>query len=402
MPNTSGIVTTFADTTGLLAAIVNFCAGTKYTQSLGAGNGAQTVFPFTISNTPVAKGNLLIEFTIGAMTYIAFDRGDGSFDHDEIASTTFDYATGTGSVEFAHPLDDTTAFSSIYCVGQNSGEEGRDWLVMLDQTTKKPDGSEAFPGLVLREVILKNSGVSHKEPIYVGLRECQYIPGNFYALQLNVMYNFDKDSIDWNYNKTISGRASYNTSRNAYSTHPHILLNDDSMAYWVISTKQAIMGIARVAGSVYETFYVGQGKRFSAPSKYANPLLAIGSGYGTFNYTETGSSHRYVLTPASYALMAVDNENNYRANDSVILLPMQDFAAIGEITRTEADEIERYPVDLYDDDNDCLLCELDGVFALLDNELQSEDTLTDGAKSFVITQDIFRTTYSSYMAFELQ
>lgn len=401
MPFTSGTVTTFDGATGFLQTMLAYLAGTKYTQALGTGDGSPKVFPFTLSNTPMAKGNVRLEFTVDSVDYQVYDDGTSWDHHDLVSSSAIDYGTGicTATID----ADNTTSVDATYCVGQNSGEEGRDWLVLLDQTTRDSSGSEAFPGDDPKEVILRNSGVSYGENIYIGFREFQYVAETLYGINFNCMFTYD-DGGEWNFNKSASGKNTYDGTRENYTSHPKIALNDTSQAYWIHATKNKISGCVRPTAGVYDTFYLGHGKRFASPSSYQNPLIAVGSSYANGNFSDTSVVHKFIVdayrAAGSSSVFAVDPGNNYKFMNNLYVLPMNEYQSTGTIALNTNSKYEYLPVYVYDNLLSDLLMELEGVYACPGQGLTPESDLTDGGRTFIVFQDAHRTTYDSYMALE--
>ncbi|HLE16905.1 MAG TPA: hypothetical protein VI728_01325, partial [Syntrophales bacterium] len=69
MPFTSGTVPGFSGATGLMQTLVNYMAGSTYSDNLGTGNGVTLLFNKMLANTPVAKGNCRVRFKIAGVIY---------------------------------------------------------------------------------------------------------------------------------------------------------------------------------------------------------------------------------------------------------------------------------------------------------------------------------------------
>ena len=399
MACTIGTATDFVD---FLDKLIDFVAGNKYAENVGTGNGLAQIFSFNLSNVPIAKGQCRLEFIIDGTNYEVYDDGEGSWDyHEKISASVLNYTTGAATATIQ--ADNATSVDCTYCVGKNSGEEGRDWLVFLNQKTTDDTGNIIWPDENLKEVIFKNSGVTYKENIFVGLRQFKYPTAAIWNCNLNVMSQYiDGDS--WNSNKGLHGRDAYNNTCENYFEMPSIALNDSAMAYWIVSSKNRIAGAIRVAGAIWETFYIGLGLRFSAPADYLNPLIALGSIVGNRSYQDTSSFHKYIIAPkvSGYAYMTITTENLYRFTGNISLIPMHDFEDTGEVVETTSTETPVFPVYVFDNQNEYLLFELEGVVALLRQGLQSEDIITIGADSYLVVQDVFRTEYHSYMGLLLK
>jgi len=393
---------------GLLQKLIEWACGTRYDQMVGTGDDIETTFPFTLSNTPVAKGNARLTFKIGATEYQVFDNGEGEWEHPKISSSSLNYASGVSTVTFADPIADTYDIVCTYCVGQNSGEEGRDWLLLHHRNSQSNTGADAFAGLLLKECWLKNSGGTYKEAVYCGIREAQYLPANFWQWNLNGDYalgNPPSDDAHWNWNSYKTARTTYDATYEHYSYHPSIALKDDSIAYWFYSNKNRIIVVARVTGTIYETAYIGIGLRFSSPDRFAYPVLVIGSIYGNYNYASTLAQHSFIVEAAGgYPLWIYGKSGNFvSATSRKALVPRGSFTDLGSMTST-AGQIVLFPCFVREWDGASiysLLTQLDGVYAILNDEVESEDLIQVGGQDYLVIQNIFRTTHKDYLAIKM-
>ena len=265
---------------------------------------------------------------------------------------------------------------------------------MLEQNAKDNTGNDAFPGELLKEVILFNSGSSYRESIYVGFREAYYTPETLYAINLNGMYEYS-DGEKWNYNYYLSGLNSYDTTRKYWSEHPKIALNDDTMAYWIFSSKNRICGVVRVATSVYESFYAGVGFRFGLPEDYKYPFFVCGTSRINYNYADTSTYHQYFLYPLRAIIVRPDD--SYANEGNIKVLPRQDYLGLNADVVSNPNKI-LYPCMVHDVNNDYLLYELEDVYCLLTNDVQAEDVVQIGADEYLTFPNIFRTEYWEYFA----
>lgn len=404
--NATQILSPSYTTKGFLQKLLDWVAGNTYTQTVGTGDGSTVTFNFTVTNTPISKGNLRLEFKIGATTYKIFDNGVGGWTHAQISSSSINYASGVCSVTFAAAIFNAFAIKCFYCVGKNSGEEGRDWLVYSEQNSKDNAGTpaDAFAGLLLKECVLKNSGLSYLANIAVGLREFQYVTETLYGLNLNGYLSYDE--VSWNEDKLVHNLDNYDTTRKHWSELPKVTLNDTNMTYWISSTKNRIIAVVKVSASVYECFYIGHGIAFSAPSLYPNPLAIIGTSTGNISFSDTTTNHKFIIDPAdSTAWFIIDNYNNYRhaaqgTNDPKVLPKSQSAGTSGTIGKTSNNKVISESCYVYDENTGFLLFELDGVKFCPCSGLQSEDTITDGSKTYFVVQDIHRTGFADYAAIE--
>lgn len=403
MPFTTGTVPGFSGASGLLQTLVNYIAGSTYIDTLGTGNGSTMLFNKTLANTPVAKGNCRVRFKIAGVVYQVWDNGEGVFTHTKVAASSIDYNTGAISLTFTQAIDNAYVMGIIYSTATNG--EGRDWIILRDTTAKNFTGGEAFPGDNPREYVIKNSGVSYKEEIIIGLREFKYVAGTHYGIQLNC-YKQWKESDEaaaspWSYNASELS-IGYDTTRQNYTACPGMPLNDGSMAYWFFSNKKRIMVVARVAGTIFESIYAGGGKRFSSPSKYPHPIVVAGTvGDATTTFSSNASTHVFFIWPTQVpgCFISILPNDTYDKGTNVGFLPKLDYGASGTLKKTITNQIALYPIYVMQRSVTPyqLLFELDGCFFTPFISLTAEDTLGIGPNNYLIASNIFRTTYQDYM-----
>jgi hypothetical protein len=401
---TEGSATGFTD---VLQALIDFCCGNKYNESIGAAP-LQTL-NFTLSNTPVAKGQARANLKQDVDEFSVWDNGEGEFIHPDITSSTLNYLTGVGQIVLAAALPTGFTADCDYVVGKNGGEEGRDWMLLQDRDTTDNLGANPYSPGEARECWMKNSGVTYKEPIYIGFREFFYVPSTLYNWNINIDHQLGippDDDAEWNFNKTETGRSGYSTLQENWTLLPSIGLRDDSMYYWIFSNKNRIMGAVRVTGTVYETFYAGFGFRFSSPVNYNYPLLAIGSLYGNLNYANTSTAHVYIIDGDNYQLMLWNPQNDVYTNMAFQkMYPKESgFTATGTYVKGSNGKILLWPIFLtgYTGSVWQLLMELDGVYFGMDNIFQSEDKVQIAAQDYLVIQNIFRTNYHDYLLMKME
>lgn len=395
MATTSGTVAGFVE---LCEAIRNFVTSPRYDEVLGTGDGVTKSFSATLSNPTVAKGQCRLRFKIGGVWYECWDDGEGNFEHAKIvlATSSLTYATGALAVEFVEAIDDTFEIGVCYTDG---AVEGQDWLPLLDQKTRDNANAEVWPSDDHKEVILKNSGVSYKEFICVGMREWKYELEQIWSMQFNLYHKYDKnyeDAATWLCNGDFTSFATYDPTREFWSELPHIPVKDDSMAYWISSNKRRIQVVVRITGTVYLFFYLGGGSRFASPSRYALPNIVIGPAVGARDYSHASNG---MLVNA----FAINQDGEHLPNASLVWLPFADHACPAPVKKTTNSKVVPYPISLVD--NEALadrsdLFELDGIFWSLDKDFSTEDTLDTG--DYLVFQNAYRTTYADYFAMKLE
>jgi len=389
--------------TALLQALKSFVAGNTVTETLGTGDDVEDTFSGTLSNTNVSEGCARLKFVRNGTTYYIWDDGEGNWDHDEITAATITYSTGAYSIELANPLENAEDLDILY----SHGTEGLDWVVIDERNSQDTSGSDAFGDSSKKEIILKNSGSSYKENIFVGIRECESVANSFYRWNLNCYKNFNETQ-HWNHNKDGTnghGYSSYDNTRESYDDHPGISFNNDSITYWFYSSKNRIVVIARITGNRYVSCYLGLALRFSSPSDYPNPIIALGSHFGNNNYTDTSDSHSFIIdlrSASSLQLIYLDpfdqfKGSNLPSNSDTELHPKKGENTSGTVTERTDGDTHLYDVYGFSSETSFLLWQLEDVYYCPSNSINSEGTFTQDSKTYRIFQNIFRNTDKDFM-----
>lgn len=386
---------------GIMQIMLDFVLGTRRdTENLGTGNGSQTTFATTLSNTPVAKGQCRVMFKIMGTIYDVWDDGQGNFVHDLISSSSLTYATGALSITFAQPIDDLYQMPLLYT---DAATEGRDWLAMLGpRQVRNNVNVEVFTGEELFECVLKNSGLSYKEFHCVGMREFKRVASNLYAHNFNLYKTwgeFEENYLTdgfFNVNSTQTGNSAYSGTTQNYISHPMTPYGDDDMYYWLWANKRRIIMVVRSAGNIYTMFHIGAGRRFSSQSSYNLAGLILAAGNGDIAFTST--SLKYLAYPGFILLL--NEQGNFEEGDDIAATYLRfDWINTGQMKKTKDGRILCNPVYMiqFDPAPTRTFMDVDGVYHCPHNVLQSEDLIQDGGKDYVVFQDHSRTTYSDYL-----
>lgn len=295
---------------------------------------------------------------------------------------------------------------------------GRDWCTLSVQNTKDNVGGEPF-GSDCKEYIVKNTGISGSESIIIGIREWKYVVGGAYGWDLNCYTSWDGGT--WNVNTGSHGQTTYNDTWERWTNHPHVPLLDGSMDYWIFSNSQRVIVIVKT-GAYYQSCYLGYGYRLGTPSEYSYPTMAIGSMYGNGLYSDETNYHHYFAKPYIYGVgnelgsdgcaafvcgtdnlfsSIVSSYGNLRFipshgdmfGTSTLLLY---YEFLDEPSANLNGDIMMNPI--YVKMNGDVLCCLDGVVHTPNASLSSEDTIDDGTDEWLVVPDVYRTTYTDFIA----
>lgn len=404
MPWTTGTTTNFANQAGgilgLLGKLLEWCASTGYEETIGTGNGSQTVFGFTLTNTTIAKGQCRVRYRISGVNYEVFENGEGSFVGEKITTGALDRATGIGSITFSSPVDNSYVIKALYT---NASIEGRDWLILHQTTTKTNTGAEAYPGLLLQECILRNSGISYKDNVIVGIREWQQSANQRWGWNLNLYPRFLASDSGWNFSSYFHGRTTYGTSSN-YTTHPCCYFKEnETIKYWFIANKRRIIVIARTASTLYMSCYLGFGKRISTPGAYEKPNTVIGNNAGDLTFASTTLVDCTNIDATSYISMTISPSEIFLA--STAINKGWTFAETRVMRKTTNSKVNIFPLfvsTIEAHPNRLLLFELDNIYKCPNEGIVAEDTLTIGGDTYLVVPNIYRSGFGDYLCVKLE
>lgn len=389
---------------GLLTKIKEFIANDTHEEVLASGNGVQTNFSGTLANTNIAQGQARIEYTIGAETFIQDLTSADTWNTDNIVTGTLNRTTGAWVLNFDAALDNIVDnLKVIY----STGSPGRDWIVFDNETTKDTSLAEAFPGLLLQQIVLSNSGKNGDDRVNVGLRECQSVPNSYYSLDLNGYTSYIRGG-DWNQSASGTlghGRTSYDATRESFTAHPRVSLNDDFIAYNLYSNKNQFKFNARITGNRDVGAYLGNLLRVSPPSDYRYPLLIAGSHTSNANFTSTSSDHRFFIegSIAGTVFLVVDPRDKFRGSNlpsspnQCSMVPKDDEGTLSNaMTEDNTGERSLLPCMVFNRDDDETLGQIEDTYYCPNDGIQSNDVLEIGGDDYRVFQNVFRNTYQDF------
>lgn len=384
-------------TKGMLQNLIDFTCSESFEESIGVGDAIETVFSGTLINTDVAKGQARLRFKIEGVVYWVWDNGNGEFINILIASSSLDYVTGEVTVTFTDPIDDTFDVEILY----TDGAEGQDWIKLNEDLSQDNVLADAFPGLLLKQYVITNSGSNYAERIVIGLRENQYVPENRYAINLNLYKQWEEtehNAQNWNINAYATG---YDTTRESFSSHPSTALNDTVQTYYFKATKDYVFSCIKVSGTVYTNFYGGCGIRFASIQDYKNPHIIIGNLSSTFSFTNVGSTHSMVANPnATNNAWIINKDNQYKNGTNFTVIPTRQYTVSGEVelssnSKILLDEIFIVDIDVFPE---LLLFQIRDLYHTPYIDFITESTIDDGVDTYIGFQNIFRNSSYDYFA----
>ncbi|SFB48399.1 hypothetical protein [Azotobacter beijerinckii] len=234
-----------------------------------------------------------------------------------------------------------------------------------------------------RELILKGSGLSRTEEIFVGFRTYQDAGADYYNLLAGVFTGF------------VSG--------NSFDTQPGARLSgvpahNQRIDYWLTLNGQRIALAVEVGTPVYESCYVGKCLPYGRPSQYPYPVVCGGmlSGAAATRFSDTAHSGYFKGNKANMAL---------RSNDNWLqpyCYPWGNTQIAGSTTnlRDTGGVYQLLPVELHDNTAN-LWGALDGIFYISGFDNATENTLTVDGADYLVIQDVWRTGFTDYYAMRL-
>lgn len=239
-----------------------------------------------------------------------------------------------------------------------------------------------------RELILKGTGLSRTEEIFVGFRTYQDANADYYNLLAGVFTGYVAgNSFDTQPGARLSGVPAHN----------------QRIDYWMTLNGQRIALAMKVGTPVYESCYVGKCLPYGRPSQYPYPVVCGGmlAGATATRFSETTHSIPYKGNHARMALRSNDGwlqpycypwGNTYVAGAGTVSSStnLRDTGGIYHLL----------PVELHDNSAN-LWGALDGIFYITGFDNAVENTLAIGGVDYVVIQDVARNGHTDYYAMRL-
>lgn len=239
-----------------------------------------------------------------------------------------------------------------------------------------------------RELILKGTGLSRTEEIFVGFRTYHDAGADYYNLLAGVFTGYVAgNSFDTQPGARLSGVPAHN----------------QRIDYWLILNGQRIAMALKVGTPVYESCYVGKMLPYGRPSQYPYPVVCGGmlSGAAATRFSDTSHSGYFKGNAAAMGLRSNDNwlqpycypwGNTYIAGNGT--------SVSNSNLRDTGDAYPLFPVELHDNSAN-LWGALDGIFYISGFNNAVENTLTVDGVNYVVIQDVWRTGHTDYYAMRL-
>jgi hypothetical protein len=238
-----------------------------------------------------------------------------------------------------------------------------------------------------RELILKGTGLSGTEEIFVGFRTYQDASADYYNLVAAVFTGY--------------------VASNTFDTQPGAYLSgvpahNNRIDYWLTLNGQRIALAMKVGTPVYESAYVGKILPYGRPSQYPYPVACGGMLQGA---TATRFSD------ASHSMPYKGNRSNFglRTNDGwkqPYTYPWQNVQIASQYVsqdyqlRDTGNSYPLLPIELNDNTSN-LWGALDGIHYISGFNNAVENTFALGGVTYVVMQDVARTAHIDYYAMRM-
>lgn len=233
-----------------------------------------------------------------------------------------------------------------------------------------------------RELILKGTGLSGTEEIFVGFRTYQDSNADYYNLLAGVFTGYVAgNSFDTQPGARLSGVPAHN----------------NRIDYWLTLNGQRIALAMKVGTPVYESCYVGKCLPYGRPSQYPYPVVCGGmlTGAAATRFSDTSHSIPYKGNRINMALRSNDNWVQ------VYCYPWGNAAIAGTAQlRDTGDVYHLLPIELHDNTAN-LWGALDGIFYISGFNNAVENTLVIDGKTYVVIQDVGRNGFADYYAMRM-
>lgn len=276
---------------------------------------------------------------------------------------------------------------------------GQNWTE-LKNSSSTYTGQPGSGDTVDFESYLRAPGLSGTETIYINIRAFHSVAGDYY-------------------NWEMRGAQGFNTG-NAFIAQPGIspatflYMWNQPMTYWFIANGQRVIVIAKVS-SVYQIAYLGKFLPYGTPSQYPYPVAIGGCGAsnGDLRFSDTSFSHLAFFDPNGLQICAPDNSwvtfQNWSTGGSANPSPFNTtwpyiYYSTNRIQWMSANLDGTYsvfPVQIHQNSPTNIYGEFDGVGFVTGTANSSESTITDGTNTWMVVQNVYRTSADSYCAVKM-
>jgi hypothetical protein len=214
------------------------------------------------------------------------------------------------------------------------------------------------------------------------------------------------------YGFNLSGFTGY-VSGNSFTDQPGasplagVSLINSGMTYWFVSNARRIAAVIKVS-SVYEALYLGLIKPYATPGQYPYPLFVGGSTTGgtLSRWSSTSNAHSHYFNPQL-------NQQSKTQSASLIRTPGGSWQNLAYLNVSPYDAINFVPLVLPSPGDYYALTsiimfdgvstygEFDGLFHVTGFANASENIVSIDSSTYLVFQNVFRTSPDQYAALKL-
>jgi hypothetical protein len=237
------------------------------------------------------------------------------------------------------------------------------------------------------EYMAKGIGISGNDELYVGIKPYYNRAGDYYNLNLQGQVGF-ADTI-W----------SNQVSRMAFSIGTHNL----ELEYFITCNAQRIMGAIKM-NTNYQHFYLGKVNSYVLPHEWPYPLAVAGTGAESTitRYSgRTGHPYREIISQNPPLLSLFSTRKPEGWSNTSLIYPFAIAAyqtgnnRVYPTTYDLATKYTLHPAYFY-------YGELEGVYWVSGYNLQAEDTITVGTKTFICLPIATSRAIGDYIALSME
>lgn len=252
-----------------------------------------------------------------------------------------------------------------------------------------------------KRMFLRAPGLSGTEEIHIGFRKYEDAPGDTFGI-----YGWMSRA----YDNTLDMQAQIGDSGDRFHS-----LWDQAIPYWFYGNGQRIIFVTKIS-TVYLASYLGKFLQYGTSGEYGQPYYCGMTWNGAYRFSTLNEGVRNFWDPGPYGLMLNPNgtwysvrnfyENqgeSWGSGQNYIYPYASGYDDTHNRFRELRDNVDgSYPalplVLMGDNPSTDIYGEIDGAFATSGFSLASEDTITIGADTYDVFQNIFRTTRYHYCA----
>lgn len=248
-----------------------------------------------------------------------------------------------------------------------------------------------------REIILKGTGLSGTEEIFIGFK------------------TYTNDATGY-YNIGVAAFMGYNSAA-VFESQPnalirYICLTKLRVDYWITLNGQRLAMTCKTTFATYESAYAGKFLPYGRPGEYPYPVVAGGT-----SSSSTTLASSTAITHCNYLGAASSNASGDFLNPGCGLYSPGGITSLAPLVypyrhnRQGADKIlipesfggnfALYPAELFDPAAPNWFGAFDGIHAISGRDAVQESTVTFNGKTYVMFNNVFRTDQLAFHAMRL-